>query len=446
MGIISALRDAVMRRITVYAAGYAEALTGPDFGRGTSTSYESVIGALYRQYSGIDTRGSGLVREIVDFRAAQIAGNGINVRSDDPATNEWLTRWAAYNQISGRRGLAWVRDSELEGRAVLINTVTRDDDGNVQIRTRSLPWIRWQYTILTDPEDGEEFRAVSFSDASGRAVEIDRNNATYIKTAGATAEQSGYCMHTTIPRTGLVLDRINAIAAAMDDLRGNNRLYGRPVRVLTAQDEATANQIRLALFGDQARGTPNVRLDNSRGEFYVVAGSMSYAEPSGQANQSILREITMCAQIISGVTGVPVHYMGFPELLSNRATADDMHELINATTAREREAWKSGCREHAMKACRLYMQETGEQLQPDSIVVTLPVIMLSSIQRVADVWLPLYQAGVVSKQTVREQVPGIDPELERQADEAESARSVNESVQLADLITRNLSLQSGGDE
>jgi hypothetical protein len=72
--------------------------------------------------------------------------------------------------------------------------------------------------------------------------------------------------------------------------------------------------------------------------------------------------------------------------------------------------------------------------------------MLSSIQRVADVWLPLYQAGVVSKQTVREQVPGIDPELERQADEAESARSVNESVQLADLITRNLSLQSGGDE
>ncbi|MDP4879928.1 MAG: hypothetical protein NWR36_08580, partial [Opitutales bacterium] len=57
---------------------------------------------------------------------------------------------------------------------------------------------------------------------------------------------------------------------------------------------------------------------------------------------SLTTEINTIAKIISGATGIPIHYLGFTDLMSNRATAEDLAELVNVTTSHEREAWKSG--------------------------------------------------------------------------------------------------------
>lgn len=401
------------------------------------TGYESIVQALYRKYNGLDTYGNGLVRQLVDFRATQIAGNGFNLRSEHPETNAFLQQYVRYNQLSGQRGWAWVRDSELEGRSVLINALVKADD-NWQVRARSIPWYRWRYKITGQSDDAETIDRVEFTDSSGELQSLTIDKATYIKLSGATVSGNTYCLNDTVPRVGLCLDRIESIDRAMDDLRGNNSLFGRPVRYAQVPDEATANALRESLFGQNARAATTVMIESGRGEFYILAGSIAYAEPSGAANEAILKEITMAAQLISGQTGMPVHYMGFPELMSNRATADDMHELINSTTAKEREAWKTGVQEHASKAVQMYAEATGADLQPDSVICSLPVVMLSSIERVASVWMPLYEGGIISKQTVREQVPGIDPEVEAQADMDEDERKEEESVRMADLITKRM--------
>jgi hypothetical protein len=62
----------------------------------------------------------------------------------------------------------------------------------------------------------------------------------------------------------------------------------------------------------------------------------------------------------------------------------------------------------------------------DEFDIVLPSVSISSMQMLQSTWLPLYQNGIVSLATLRNQIPGIDPAQEKEYIENEKGGDVTE--------------------
>jgi hypothetical protein len=155
-------------------------------------------------------------------------------------------------------------------------------------------------------------------------------------------------------------------------------------------------------------------------------------EPSGSGLESIIKEILMHFRLISNVTGIPVFFLA-PDLMSNRATASELMEMVNASTMIERENWKDTIEELCRKAMIIHTQKTGEILNYEDVEVSIPAVSLNQVQQLVDVYLPLQMAGIISKKTLREKVPNIDPEMEDERMTAEGMLMTAEGLEGAIL-------------
>lgn len=409
----------------------------------TFFSYDSQVLAIYRRYNNLERYGCTQTRAVIDWRATQIAGNGVNAQSaaDDPEirdrTNEFIEKFLNANKLNGQRFWTWARDAEMEGKSLMILR-PKMYDGEWCIEARNVPWIRWNYEIETDAKDVEIYKSATIQQGNSKPEKINADRFVYVKIAGATASKMEYHINQTPPRIANVLWHIDNIDRALSDLRCNNHLFAFPKLVGTTPDEASANMLRTMLFGQSQRGATTASIETDAGEFYILHGDMKFIEPSGVAVNSLTTEINTIAKIISGETGIPIHYLGFTDLMSNRATAEDLAELVNATTAHERESWKEAIEDLIKKAIYLYMDRTGEILDAECIEVSLPVVMMSQVNQIASVFMPLQESKIISKQTLRERIPGIDPEVEKERIEEEESSKQNEAAQLADIMTQNM--------
>jgi hypothetical protein len=405
-----------------------------------AVNYEAQVLAIYQRYNNLMQYGCTITRSVIDWRATQIAGNGVNATSTDNATNAFVSDFIKNNELNGHRFWDWARDSEIEGKSLMVLKAERIDD-EIVIKAKNLPWIRWNYQVDTAKHDAEQIESVTMQD-NDKEKRISKDKFVYIRTAGASASKTVYHTNQTPPKIAPVLWYIDNIDKAMADLRCNNQLFAFPKLVAEAKDQISANGLRALLFGKSTKGQTKASLETDRGEFYIIDGKMYYAEPSGQAVASLTTEVNTIAKIISGATGMPVHHMGFVDLMSNRSTAEDLAEMVNASTMHEREAWKAGIKELLVKACNMHSKATGALYDTDTIEVTLPVVMMSQITQIANVYLPLEQSGIISKETVRERVPGVDPELEQERIDASKESNQNEAVEMADLINANIAKEN----
>jgi hypothetical protein len=143
--------------------------------------------------------------------------------------------------------------------------------------------------------------------------------------------------------------------------------------------------------------------------------------------ESLEKEILRLVTFISGTTGVPIHWLGLTELLKQRATADDLREMINTGTTKERQTWEGVYQELITKAMLKVnaANQTGEgilKLDPWKIRVVIPTISREQWNHVKDVLMPLSLAGKISDETLISQIPGIDvhDELKRLDEKSKS--------------------------
>ena len=409
--------------------------------------YDSQVLAIYRRYNNLEPYGCTQTRSVIDWRATQIAGNGVNAKSKDKTTNDFIQDFLKRNQLSGRKFWEWARDAEMEGKA-LLTLIPKTKNGNFTIEAKNIPWVRWGYDIKTAANDVDEYiKAVYEKDRNGgKPVELSPDQFVYVKISGATADRNSYHVNKTPPRIANVLWHIDNIDVALSDLRCNNRLFNAPKLVAETQDELSANTLRNNLFGASSAGETKASLESDVGEFYIIAGRMYYAEPSGQAVTSLTTEVNTLAKIISGATGIPIHYLGFTDLMSNRATAEDLAELVNTTTSHERESWKPAIKELLSKACEMHSKKTGVIYDTDSIEVSIPVVMMQQINQIANVYLPLYDAKIITRETVQERVPGIDPEIEQKRMQVEEKKKQKESAEMTKLMMQQMQSESDNTE
>lgn len=378
-------------------------------------SYESAIPEIVDKYNAVADWGVIQTGNIIDLRSAFIIGQGINIvdKTTGPKDNAdreiaWVKQFLEYNGLDEVTAIQFATEAEIEGkflgRLSLEDVDKSIDENGKMISVRFISWAKRKYKVKTDQEDYTDYQSVTYrGKSSGRyrwkSAILEPPDFVYIKFGGRIDEPNE-----TQPKIMKCLTQIEYLDKALRDLREINRLFAGPTPYFKTSTKEAADQVM-----DEIAKNPNFRI----GKAIASTAEFSFVAPDVAGVENLINEIVTLIKVISGTTGVPIHFLGLLDLLKNRATGENTRELVIAGTTKERSAWEGGFYEMIKKGMEKYNKEVQKTaLDPRKIGVELPVYTEEQWLHLEKVLIPASQFGIISKEFVRDQIPGIDSKLE----------------------------------
>jgi hypothetical protein len=250
-----------------------------------------------------------------------------------------------------------------------------------------------------EPNDTDLIKNITYrqkKEASGEKT-ILPDKSVYVR----LGSMQTYDVNRTPNRLHAVLTQIENCSRAGFDLRENTHLYGKwtPVwKTETIQEAKAINNDIESLNWEPGTG-------------YAGTADFKYAEPGGGASDAIKHDMLTSLKYISLTMGIPIHFLSWPELMSNRATADALYEVVVISTKRDRLIWEESFKELINKACVLAVDEgiADNAILKGDIQVKLPIVSMALLKQLIEVWYPLLTDNIISEFTFRNMLPGINP-------------------------------------
>jgi len=393
--------------------------------------YASAIQEIALKYNGYADWGGVQVGNIIDIRAAYIIGQGIKIKTtDDQAENEleFANRFIETAGLDHELAQDLAREAEIEGK-ILIKlfpieqpVLVGEPMPPLQIGMRWVSWTTNKYSVNVNADDYLKVENVTWQSMNKGQVTLSPDAFIYKRFAGRLDVPNE-----TMPRVGKCLTHIENLDKALRDWRQINKLYAAPTPEIECTDARQAQSVHEQIE----------KINWKIGKFFAHTGTFNYKQPSADGQKALESEIITLMKLISGATGVPIHFLGAPELTTKYGAANEgLLELIAMSTSKEREIWRGAYKELLTKAMKMWNAVSKKTpLDPEKIDIELPQITKEQWDRLTATWLPLYTAGTISLQTMLEQVPGLDVEAEL-ADKA-----TRDATALANLEKENETLK-----
>lgn len=363
-------------------------------------TYSSMVTALSKKYLGLADWGNQITKNIIDVRAAFTIGQGIKPTMKDKKAErerDFIKEFIDFNNLDEEVSQDWAREAEIEGKFLCRLFPNKEKK---QIEARYIPWTAHEYKIETDPDDYEDYTKASYKvSKTGKDVELSPSEFVYKKFGGRTHK-----VNETPPKTGLILRQIEDLDKALWDWRKINHLFAAPTPYFKCESIEQAKKLNMLLK----------EINWKIGKLLVTTAEYELKGYSGEGTTSLEKEIISLAKIISGATGVPVHFLGLPDLMSNRAVAENLMELIYASTSKERHIWIGTYEEMFQKALAIANAEFKKGYNKAAIGVQIPFITAQKMKELVEVWLPIYSAGAISLDFFLSKIPELDVEEEKQ--------------------------------
>lgn len=387
-------------------------------------TYSQAVVELAKKYAGNADWGVLQAGNIIDLRASYIAGQGIKVNKvipDEPdeateaaaqAAYDFAVRFIDKNELDHELVQDLAREAEIEGKTLVKLFPKKAEDGETDIVLRWISWVTNKYKVNVSTADYLQLESVTWEPS----VKLEPAECVYKRFAGRLD-----IPNETMPRTGKCLTQIENLDIALRDWRKINHLYAAPTPHIEC---ATADDARVM---SEAMSGLNWKI----GKVFAHTGTFGYAQPSAEGQQALEAEIITLMKLISGTTGVPIHFLGAPELTTKYGAANEgLLELIAMSTSKERDIWRAAYQEMLDKAMRMWNAETKmTPLRPELVRVDLPIITAEQWERITATWLMLYNSSAITRKTLLTQVPGLDVDKELQELEkadAENLKRFNE--------------------
>jgi hypothetical protein len=391
-------------------------------------SYKDAVNEIASKYEGTADWGVLQTGNIIDVRASFISGGGLKVfpkdKKADPAQKEmeFVERFLKSNNLDKEMVQEFAINAEIEGRFLgeLFWEEPKEAKGEGDVALRFRSWNAYNYTVETAPKDYAKYTKITWTEAgSGEVKFLDPPSFVYGRFGGRVHQPDS-----PYPKVGKCLTQIEDLDRALKDWREINRLFGAPKPDLECETKEEADKAK------EAVANMNWKIKT----VFIHTGTFSYKSPTMEGAQSIENEIITKAKMISGTTGVPVQFLGLPDIASLRASSsENLTESISAATQKERIIWKGLYQEIITKAMALYNSQSNKtQLDPAKITIDIPYITESHWQRVKDIWLLLYTNSAISLKTLLSQIPDIDVEAELAEKEERDAEAIERFKQEAD--------------
>jgi len=395
------------------------------------TDYKTAINEISKKYEGTATWGIQQIRNIIDVRAAFTVGQGIKLVQKDGSQTEsrefkLLKEFVQFNNLDEEGPIDLAKESEIEGRCLVKLFANIEKK---QIEYRFISYSVNSYKIETDPEDYKKYTKASYRNTvAQKDVSLDSEDFIYKKFAGRIEK-----VNDIMPKVAMVLRQCEDLDKALADWREMNKLFAAPTPYFECLTEEAAKKMQDAL-----------RLLNWKiGKAFAGTAKFSLVGITDSGKDSLEKEIITNAKMISGAVGVPVHFLGFPDLMSNRSTSTDLFEFIMASTAKERSVWAGFYEEMFDKAIKKANVDFKFNLEPGKVKVEILQVSDAKIQELASVWLPLYTGNVIDLDYMLSKIPDIDPKKVKTALNEKQLKMVEDIKRQEAIATANQG-NSGG--
>lgn len=378
--------------------------------------YETAVGAISDKYNCRSDWGSLFTGIIVDLRAVFVLGEGVKVvhntktKAEAERELEWVNDFFEWNDLDAEASQEMAKEAEIEGK-VALSLVYEDEPWRSwpgMVSARYISWLSKRYKVETDPRDYLYYKRLTWVE-EGTTNTLEEDEFVYKKFGGRLNSPNE--AQPKIMRCLTVIDRLDR---ALRDLREINHLFASPTPDFEVDDVKQIDGL-ISKLRDV-----NWRI----GKLLVHTGRFQMKGPDMAGVANLIQEIELLIKIISGTTGIPIHFLGLLDLLRNRATGDNTRELVIAATAKERITWKGAFQELVTKAIRMFNENAYRQksrdarLDPEKIRIEIPLITQEHWERIEKVLIPAAAAGIVSNEYVASQIPGVDLEAEAERQKA----------------------------
>lgn len=382
--------------------------------KNTYKTYSSTVQAIYDMYNNTKDYGGEFLKSIIRTRVSFIGGGGITVIAKKEKVAKAINEFLKDNKLSeGSKLFENVGIGELEGKNLM---VLKPDNKTEKILVRNFYCVSNPYVVKMDEKDNQIIKEVVYKSEDkkkGQAI-APIKNLVYVRLGGTPDK-----INNTMPVVGNCLTDVENASRIKYDLRYNNHLHGRLTPWFKTKDKPEASALNKLL----------IATNWAMGKAYAGTAEFSLVGPPPGATEALTTELIMACRIISINTGIPIHWLAWPELMSNRATAENMLEVINAATIQEREIWEEAFTELVLKAGRIAFLKGFVSfpfnIDKEEFEIRLPLISLAALKQLQETWIPLAEMGYISKDSVRNKVPGINPLLEKQLIEQEKQEAID---------------------
>jgi hypothetical protein len=291
---------------------------------------------------------------------------------------------------------------------------------------RFISYLDKRYVVEANPKDYLDYQKLTWKQTGKyKAETLEAKEFVYKKFGGRIMNPNE-----AAPKVMKCLTQIDNLDKAERDWREINHIFAGPILYGQCEDSGEVKDL-LAAMADK-----NFKIKR------ILAGTadLRFLTLDIKGVDSLEREIVSLVKLISGTTGIPVHFFGFVDLMSNRSTAENLMEMINAATTKERQTWIGVYEEVIRKAMVMWNEKVnqgmseGVKLDPDKIKVDIPIITKEHWDRIEKIYLPASIAGKISDETFLTQIPGLDVKAElkhkeeREASELEQVKRDNDNL------------------
>lgn len=379
------------------------------------TSYDGQVQETYRKYNGFASFGTQQVRAVIDLRTAFVAGEGINVSCEDEQVAKWIETFINRNRLNGNGFINAVKGSELAGQSLmLLKPKEWRVDNSMYVHVFRIPYTTGlpYRPVYRDPMIRDEVIDIQIK-KDGRWQSAGFRNYIYVRTGGDDANTEG-----PSTKVGIVLTDIENYDRAIKDLRRNNHVFARITPVFEVESESEAKSLQKQLNDMKWK----------IGEAFIGKAKFHYETPERGAHDNLKTELVATIKSISGTTGVPVHWLGYVDLMSNRATAETLYEFIKNATINERAEWEKAIYDLILQAQETYVDAGGLYLPRiyTDFTVQLPLIDFGEFENKIKALSLAYKDEAISIDDYRNFIPGIDPMQTRKAIEREREDAKNQ--------------------
>lgn len=365
---------------------------------------ETLVAEIVLKYKGYSRWGNQLVQRIADTRSAFALGRGARARpldseSDKPEA-EFLKEFISMNGLDGSFAQQLGVEKELEGQVLLhIAPVFNNEDG-IKIRASFVSWNDTHYEVEFKDGGYADILGVKWRDpASGETILLDPDEFVFMRFNAPANAREG------VPNLSGLLVECEDIDKALRDWRAINRYFASPTPYFRTEDMAQARDLYEQLT--------DPKFNWKIGKVFTGPAEFSLVGMDAAGIDSIRQEIETKIKILAGGAGVPVQFLGFPEFMSSRATAENTMEPVELVALQERQSWKAGFRELYDKAIRMrnaYAPPSQTMLREGRVVPKIPFASSKQIDTLSKLYLPAFQAGALDHRAFLSLMPDSEEE------------------------------------
>jgi len=394
------------------------------------------VAEIMVEYSGEQDIGSDLVKRIINIGAALKVPNGLALAPGKTSPERaYIEKFMQVNQLNEGVCTELAKEGEKQGQ-VLCQLVW--DDADKMVKLNYMPWLDYQYTV----------RPIGFNNMTPPyEVKWDTVEDTEVKAGTLANEQIAFVafnmryktddqLRLTIegsPTLGNVLQRIDDIGYDLIDWRQTNKLYAHPTPSLQTQDaeEAEAIQSQITTTGW------------TTGSMMISSGELKMVVPDN-FHVTLKESIQTNLQMVSGATGLSIAWLGFPDLMANRAVSDSLGEPLEIVAANDITMWKSFYEQMFDNVIRIRNTNLpgGTKLETGIVKPMLKPMSDRIWQQLIRLYLPAVESGVMSRETFWGMIPGFPLTEEKERFAAELKEKLKDE---AEVQKRNSIADKRGD-